>query len=155
MGVHNIERYIAYHRQKLREQAEKEAQAQKSSYSTSTSHPSSSTTRRKFSGVNKISSKSKFDEVVVASSKDSLVVLDCFATWCGPCKMIAPKVVELSNKYENVAFTKFDVDEVPEIAQELGVRAMPTFVFFKGGEKVDEMVGADPRKLEEMVQKYL
>ena len=62
--------------------------------------------------------------------------------------MIAPKVVEFSNTYPDVKFYKIDVDEVPDVAQELGIRAMPTFMLFKNGEKVGEVVGASPKALE-------
>ena len=81
------------------------------------------------------------------------MVLDCMATWCGPCKTIAPKIVELSNTYPSVRFYKLDVDEVPDVAQELGVRAMPTFVIFKDGEKVGEVVGANAKALEAAISK--
>lgn len=82
------------------------------------------------------------------------MVLDCMATWCGPCKVIAPHVVKLSNDtFPDVTFYKVDVDEVPDVAQELGVRAMPTFVIFKDGEKVGEVVGANAKALEAAVRK--
>lgn len=81
------------------------------------------------------------------------MVLDCMATWCGPCKVIAPHVVKLSNDtFPDVKFYKIDVDEVSDVAQDLGVRAMPTFVIFKDGEKVGEVVGANPKALEAAVR---
>ncbi|KAF7846062.1 hypothetical protein BT93_L5334 [Corymbia citriodora subsp. variegata] len=137
MGVHNIGEYVRFHQQKLRE--------------TSTSSQPAS----KPKGVLTISSASEFKEQCLAGSGGKLVVLDCFATWCGPCKMIAPELVKMSNKYENASFVKIDVDQVPDVAGDLGIRAMPTFILFKDGERVDEFVGADARKLEQMVQKYL
>lgn len=82
-------------------------------------------------------------------------MVDCFATWCGPCKVIAPKVVEFSDKYPNARFYKVDVDEVPDVAQELGIRAMPTFVMFKNGEKVGEVLGANPAPLEAAIKENL
>ncbi|PIG86434.1 thioredoxin [Aspergillus arachidicola] len=82
-----------------------------------------------------------FQEKVI-DSKD-LVVLDCFAEWCGPCKAIAPQLAKLSEEYTGAKFYKIDVDELSEVAAELGVRAMPTFLFFKDGEKVNEVVGAN------------
>jgi thioredoxin 1 len=81
------------------------------------------------------------------------MVIDCFATWCGPCKVIAPEVVKLSKEYPSTRFYKVDVDEVPDVAQELGVRAMPTFVIFKDGKKVDEVVGANKPALQAAVAK--
>jgi len=94
-----------------------------------------------------LTSKSDWN-TALSADKDTLLVLDAFAVWCGPCKMISPKVVEFSDKYPNVKFYKIDVDEVPDVAQELGVRAMPTFMLFKNGEKVGEVVGANARALE-------
>lgn len=73
------------------------------------------------------------------------------ATWCGPCKIIAPKIVALAAAYPLARFYKMDVDEVPDVAQELGVRAMPTFLVFKGGKKVGEVVGANAKEVERVV----
>lgn len=81
-------------------------------------------------------------------------MIDCFAVWCGPCKTIAPEVVKLSHKYTNTRFFKVDVDEVPDLAQELGVRAMPTFLLIKDGQKVGEVVGANKAALEAAVVKH-
>lgn len=72
--------------------------------------------------------------------------------------MIAPKVSAMSqeDKYKDaVSFYKIDVDEVPDVAQELGIRAMPTFLLFKDGEKVEEVVGANERAIRAAVDKYL
>lgn len=82
----------------------------------------------------------------VTESKDA-IILDCFATWCGPCKAIAPKVAEFSNAYPQAKFYQIDIDQLSTTAAELGVRAMPTFMLFKGGQKVSEVVGADSNKL--------
>ncbi|KAJ6018286.1 Thioredoxin [Penicillium sp. IBT 35674x] len=78
----------------------------------------------------------------ILNSQD-LVLLDCFAEWCGPCKAIAPLIEQWSNENPHIKFYKVDVDKADDVAQELNVRAMPTFMFFKGGEKVTEVVGAD------------
>ncbi|QIW98963.1 hypothetical protein AMS68_004481 [Peltaster fructicola] len=100
-------------------------------------------------GVHNLKGKSEFDEKVTGS--DKLVILDCYATWCGPCKVIAPKIVEFSHKYTDAKFYKLDVDESPDVAQELGVRAMPTFFIFKNGEKIAEVVGANPVAVEKAI----
>ncbi|KIW01855.1 thioredoxin [Verruconis gallopava] len=102
-------------------------------------------------GVHNLASKSDWENVL---KEKGLLVLDCFATWCGPCKMIAPKVVEFSKEYTNVRFYKIDVDEVPDVAQELGIRAMPTFLLFKDGEKVEEVVGANPNAIKAAIEKH-
>ncbi|PNS18312.1 thioredoxin [Sphaceloma murrayae] len=104
-------------------------------------------------GVHNLQAKAEFDKAM--EDKETLMVLDCFATWCGPCKVIAPQVVKFSDTYPNARFYKLDVDEVPDVAQELGIRAMPTFLLFKGGEKVEEVVGANPKALEAAIQKHL
>jgi len=104
-------------------------------------------------GVHNLQAKADFDAAM--TEKDTLMVLDCFATWCGPCKVIAPQVVKFSDTYTNARFYKLDVDEVPEVAQELGIRAMPTFILFKNGEKVKEVVGANPKALEAAIQQFL
>eukprot|EP00124_Ichthyophonus_hoferi_P000013 Ihof_evm13s1 gene=Ihof_evmTU13s1 len=70
-------------------------------------------------------------------ASDKLVVVDFFATWCGPCKMIAPVLEEMSKTMTNVIFCKVDVDECEDIAAEEGIEAMPTFYFYKNGKKVD------------------
>lgn len=101
-------------------------------------------------GVHNLTAKAEFDTAI--ADKETLMVLDCFATWCGPCKVIAPQVVKFSEKYPNARFYKVDVDEVPDVAQELGVRAMPTFFLFKNGEKVGEVVGANPVALEKAIE---
>ncbi|ETS83579.1 hypothetical protein PFICI_05455 [Pestalotiopsis fici W106-1] len=92
-----------------------------------------------------------------ALKDNKVVMLDCFATWCGPCKAIAPILANHSNdeKYKDVFFAKIDVDDLPELSQELGIRAMPTFMLFKDGEKADELVGANPNALVTLLDKGL
>lgn len=96
--------------------------------------------------------KADFDTAL--AEKDTLIVLDAFAVWCGPCKVIAPQVVKFSNSYPKAKFYKLDVDEVPDVAQELGIRAMPTFLLFKNNEKVEEVVGANPKALEAAIKAH-
>ncbi|KAL1593195.1 thioredoxin trx1 [Paraconiothyrium brasiliense] len=104
-------------------------------------------------GVHNLTSKADWEQVL--ETKDTLLVLDCFATWCGPCKMIAPQVVKLSDTYPQARFLKIDVDEVPDVAQELGIRAMPTFLLFANKEKVGEVVGANLKALEAAIKSGL
>jgi len=99
--------------------------------------------------VTNIPSKKEF---VSAIGDNSLVVLDCFATWCGPCRVISPVLETFSQTYTEAKFFKIDVDEVPDVAAELGIRAMPTFILFEGGKKVNEVVGANPKAIEAAIK---
>ncbi len=89
-------------------------------------------------------SSSSFQNEVLSS--DQPVLVDFWAEWCGPCKMIGPIVEELHNEYQGKAVIgKLNVDEHPDIAMNYGVRNIPTLLIFKGGEVVDKIVGAVPK----------
>jgi thioredoxin 1 len=92
--------------------------------------------------------------VIRAGSEGKLVVIDFSATWCGPCRMIAPLFKELSESIEDVVFVKIDVDENPDTAAKYNVSAMPTFVFLKAGEVVDRLMGANPARLQELIDEH-
>ena len=82
-----------------------------------------------------------FDEVVLKSEKP--VMVDFYATWCGPCKMMAPVVERIAEAYEGKAvIAKLDIDEAIEIAQRYRIMSVPSFVFFRNGEVVDTVIGA-------------
>ena len=75
-----------------------------------------------------------------------LVVVDCWAAWCAPCRAIAPIVEELAKEYSGkVVFGKLNVDENPETAEKFGIRAIPTLLVMKNGEEVDRIVGLLPK----------
>lgn len=82
------------------------------------------------------------------------VVVDFFATWCGPCKRIAPALEKMSEEMSDVVFLKVDVDELQDLAAEQSVSAMPTFFFFKKGTKIHEVVGASEAKIKEGIEKH-
>ncbi|KAJ4769482.1 Thioredoxin [Rhynchospora pubera] len=102
-----------------------------------------------------VSSAQHFKEKVEeAKGAKKIVVIDFTATWCPPCRFIAPVFEALSKQFPDVVFLKVDVDEQKEVAQEYNVSAMPTFAFLKDGVKVDEIIGADKTSLETKVVQY-
>jgi len=84
-----------------------------------------------------------FEEVVLKSDKP--VVVDFWAQWCGPCKMIGPVLEEISNERDDIIIVKMDIDENPEVPTSFGVRSIPTMLVFKGGEAVATTMGAKPK----------
>ena len=92
--------------------------------------------------------------LIKAGASNQLVVIDFSATWCGPCKMIAPLFEQLSDSMSEVVFIKIDVDANPDTAAKYSVSAMPTFVFIKGGAVVDRLMGANPARLQELIDEH-
>ncbi|PSN56074.1 Thioredoxin-2 [Blattella germanica] len=87
-------------------------------------------------------------------AEGKLVCVDFFATWCGPCKVIAPKVELLAAEHPDVVFLKVDVDECEDIATEYDIKAMPTFVFIKNGSKIDDFSGNNADMLERYIKQH-
>ena len=98
--------------------------------------------------MRQISTLSEFREIL---ESNKYVAVDFTATWCGPCRRIGPIFERLAQDHASVAFVKVDVDENEETSALYGVRAMPTFMFFFDGEKIDEVVGADAAKLQSKI----
>ena len=87
-----------------------------------------------------------FDSEVLDT--DQPVLVDFWATWCGPCRTIAPTIEELASEYEGRAkVVKLDVDNNPQTAMKYGIRSIPSLLFFKGGKPVDQMVGVVPKRV--------
>ena len=92
--------------------------------------------------VRELKSVEEFNEV---TGGEGLVMVDFYADWCGPCKMIAPKIDEYAEKYSSVTFVKVNIDQVQAAPD---ISSIPTFRFYKGGKQVAEVVGANPAVLE-------
>lgn len=89
-------------------------------------------------------SDADFEQKVVDGQ--GLTVVDFWAEWCAPCRIIAPILEELAQEYAGkVTIAKLNVDENPQTAARFGIRSIPTLLFFKGGERVDQVIGAVPR----------
>ncbi|MBQ8600226.1 MAG: thioredoxin [Clostridia bacterium] len=85
-------------------------------------------------------------------TKEGTVLLDFFATWCGPCKMVAPILDQLAEEYPDKTICKIDVDKEQALAQQFGVMSIPTLILMKDGIIIDKMVGAgSKKKLEEFL----
>ena len=101
--------------------------------------------------------------VTDASFKDDVlesdvpVLVDFWAPWCGPCRMVAPVVDEIAEQYDGqIKVVKLNTDENPEVASKYGIRSIPTLMIFKGGQRVDMVVGAVPKTtLANTLEKYL
>ena len=85
-----------------------------------------------------------FDEIVLKSEKP--VMVDFWAEWCGPCRMVSPIVSEIANEYkEKAVIGKLDVNSNPGVSAKYGIRSIPTILFFKNGELANKQVGAVPK----------
>lgn len=100
--------------------------------------------------VHEVTSNEKFNELI----DNKVTIVDFYATWCGPCKAIEPVLDKISEKVPQASFIRVDVDQYTQIAQEYGITAMPTIKFFKDGKDSDTVVGADLKKIIDLIKKY-
>ncbi len=102
---------------------------------------------------------SKVENVVESFNdfiKDGVAVVDFWATWCGPCKMLAPILEGVAEKMSNVKFGKVDVDLAPELAKEYKIMAIPNVCVFKNGELVDRIIGlSEEDEIIEVISKHI
>jgi len=96
-------------------------------------------------GANTVTvTEASFDEDVLQS--DKLVLVDFWATWCGPCRMVAPVLEEIAAEHsDTLTVAKLDIDQNPSLARDYRVLSVPTLILFKGGEPVKQIVGAKPK----------
>jgi thioredoxin 1 len=96
---------------------------------------------------------STFESTVKSAAR---LIVDCWAPWCGPCRMLGPTIEAMANDYKDkITFAKLNTDESPKIAMSLGINSIPTILFFKDGKQVERMTGAHPRQnIEAMIKKH-
>lgn len=83
-------------------------------------------------------------EVAELQKNGKKIMVDFFAHWCGPCKVLIPRLEKMSEQYDNVEFVKVNVDENREYAQQLGIRGVPTVIIYDGTQEISRSVGANP-----------
>ncbi|CAK9153785.1 unnamed protein product, partial [Ilex paraguariensis] len=99
--------------------------------------------------VNLITTKESWDQKLADARRDGKIVIANFsASWCGPCRMIAPSYCELSEKHPSLMFLTVDVDELTEFSASWDIKATPTFFFLRDGQQVDKLVGANKPELQ-------
>ncbi|KAJ3046166.1 Cytoplasmic thioredoxin isoenzyme 2 [Rhizophlyctis rosea] len=98
-----------------------------------------------------VHSIASYNEFTSTLASNDIVIVDYTATWCPPCKVIAPHYEQLAADHPSIAFLKVDVDDNPDVAEEQSANAMPTFVAYKSGKEVARVVGANLPKLKQLV----
>lgn len=99
----------------------------------------------------KVITKDNFEAEVLKA--EGTVLIDFWASWCGPCRMLSPVVDEVAEEHPDIKVGKINIDEEPSLAQQFGVMSIPTLMVFRGGEKVEESVGVVPKgQIERMIK---
>ncbi len=99
-----------------------------------------------------LSNLDKFNDLV--SNNEKLIVIDFTASWCGPCKRIAPQYIQFSEKMPNIIFCKVDINKAESIAKNFNIKSIPTFIFIKKGKIIDRFGGSDMSRVYSLCQKY-
>lgn len=107
------------------------------------------------SRVKTVESDAQFQTAIQDAKKGSVVVVDCSATWCGPCKQMAPIFEQIADEFPGQTFVSVDVDIARDVATNLAVTSVPSFVIFKDKQRMEMIKGASPDKLRESIQSYL
>lgn len=103
--------------------------------------------------VHNITTKEEWDQKIEEANKDGKIVVANFsASWCGPCRVIAPVYGDMSKTYPQLMFLTIDVDDLMDFSSTWDIRATPTFFFLKNGQQIDKLVGANRPELEKKVQ---
>ncbi|KAL0347590.1 UNVERIFIED_CONTAM: Thioredoxin H9 [Sesamum calycinum] len=106
--------------------------------------------------VHVITTIESWEQKIAEANRDGKIVIANFsATWCGPCKMIAPYYVELSEKHPSIMFLTVDVDELTDFSTSWDIKATPTFFFLKDGQQFDKLVGANKPELQKKMNAIL
>ncbi|XP_042435323.1 thioredoxin H4-1-like [Zingiber officinale] len=106
--------------------------------------------------VHVITSQEGWDQKISQAKNDGKIVVANFsATWCGPCRLMAPVYTELSEKYPALMFLTIDVDELSEFSSSWDIRATPTFFFLRDGQQVDKLIGANKIELEKKIVTFI
>ena len=87
---------------------------------------------------------------IITSNK--LVVVDFFATWCGPCRALSPYIDELATNHHNILFVKANIEETPDMANELDIKSLPCVVIFENGKEINRVVGFNKPKLQAIIE---
>ena len=85
---------------------------------------------------------------------NKLMIIDFYATWCGPCKAIAPQFTKASEKYTDVSFIKVDADKNKQVLEDLNITGLPTFLVVKEKSVIDKLVGGSPSRFDELIKKH-
>lgn len=99
--------------------------------------------------------KTEADIKSLINNSKGLLVVDAFAVWCNPCKVLAPKLEQMQQAYPSIRIVKVDVEELADFAEEYSISAMPTLLFFKNGIEVDRVMGANEPSILKAIQKYM